>query len=178
MEPNSLGRKFGIGLRVAGNIARQRAQEAARAAERSSQNASEKVQGNTGSPPASSAPSRPVLEVLKPVADAAQRGRALGQGLSRGTKSFGKSFFRPFAQASGVLWLEVTGCFFALFTAFFAQNLYQLRASWASGAQHSRFLLYVGLTVVFFYFSASSFLKARAKARRHRAEQGRMPEPK
>ncbi len=147
MEPNSFGRKVGIGVRVAGRIARERAKQAAdRLPE---------------------APRTP--KIIPPMEDLKQRSRNLGQGLGRGSKSFGKSFFGPFAHASNVLWLEITGCFFALFAAFFAQNVYQLRSQYLSGAGHQKFLLYVALTVVFVYFSASSFVRARMKARRQKA---------
>jgi hypothetical protein len=151
MEPNSFGRKVGIGVRVAGNIARERAKQAAR-------NASDL-------PP--TVERRP--KIIPPVEEFKQRGRNLGQGLSRGSKSFGKSFFGPFAHASSVLWLEITGCFFALFAAFFGQNVYQLRTQYSSGPGHQKFLLYVVLTAIFMYFSASSFVRARLKARKQKA---------
>ncbi len=101
-------------------------------------------------------------------AELKQRGRDLGRGIGRGTKSFSQSFFGPFAHAGGVLWLEITGCFFALFAAFFAQNMYVLRANYAVGPLHQKFMLYGALTLVFVYFSASSFLRARKKSRREK----------
>lgn len=154
MEPNSFGRKLGIGLRVAGNIARERAAEAARRPAAQPR-------------PETAAPRGPA----ELPADLKQRSRNLGQGLGRGAKNFGQSFFSPFAHAGGVLWLEITGLFFALFAAFFIQNVYQLRAQYAVGAQHRKFVLYVVLTLIFLYFSASSFIRARRKARRRRAQQ-------
>lgn len=154
MEPKSFGRKLGIGMRVAGDIAKSRAQEAARRAE--SQRAA--------MPSAVAAP-------IQAAAELKDRGRALGQGLGRGTKSFGKSFFGPMAHAGSVLWLEITGCFFALFAAFFAQNVYQMRHQYAVGPQHRKFVLYALLMVMFVYFSGSSFVRARMRARRQKAAQ-------
>jgi hypothetical protein len=151
MEPNSFGKKLGIGVRVAGNIARERAAEAARRA---------------GARPRVEVPPRPVTEMHT---ELKQRGRTMGQGLGRGAKSFGRSFFGPLAHAGSVLWLEITGCFFALFAAFFAQNVYHLRGQYVVGEQHQKFVLYVVLTILFLYFSASSFIRARRKAAKQRA---------
>lgn len=163
MEPNSFGRKLGIGVRVASNIARERAAEAARRAD------AERAAGTSSS----SGPSRPAgpraEEPRRIQPDLRERSRNVGHGLGRGTKNFGQSFFGPFMHAGGVLWLEITGCFFALFALFFAQNVYQLRAQYAFGAQHQKFVLYCALTVFFVYFSGSSFFRARRKARKQRA---------
>ena len=148
MEPNSFGRKLGIGVRVAGNIARARAAEANRSA---------------AVVPVAAAPE------ARRQSDPAQRSQNLGRGLGRGTKNFGSAFFGPFLHAGGVLWLEVTGSFFALFAIFFAQNAFRLRAEYAAGAQHEKFLVFAVLTLVFAYFSVSSFVQARRKGRRQQA---------
>lgn len=92
--------------------------------------------------------------------------------VKREGKRFGESVWGPFAHAGGVLWLEITGLFFGLFGLFFAQNAYKLRYAAQSGPNHSRFLLYVVITVVFAYFTFSSFHSARRKQRRRR-QQGR-----
>ena len=96
-----------------------------------------------------------------------ERGRRLGDGSRR----FGLSLWRPFAHASRMLWLEITGLFFALFTLFFAGNLWKLRANWQSGAAHHRFVLYAIITLVFAYFTVSSFLRAARQSRTHRKNQ-------
>ncbi len=164
MEPNSFGRKVGMGVRIAGNIARERAAEAARkSAERAAQQPAQAVRTTERT-------QEPVRQgvVMPSQAELKQRGRDLGRGIGRGTKSFGQSFFGPFAHAGGVLWLEITGCFFALFAAFFAQNLYVLRAQYATGPLHQKFMLYGALMLVFLYFSASSFLRAKKKSRKQK----------
>ncbi len=96
-----------------------------------------------------------------------ERGRRLGDGSRR----FGLSIWRPFAHASRMLWLEITGLFFGLFTLFFAGNLWQLRANWQSGPAHQRFVLYAAITLVFAYFTVSSFLRAARQSRTHRKNQ-------
>ena len=171
MEPNSFGRKVGMGVRIAGNIARERAAEAARkSAERAAAQPAPSSTTPSSSPPATE---RPVSQsrqgvVMPSQAELKQRSRDLGRGISRGTKSFKQSFFGPFMHAGSVLWLEITGCFFALFAAFFAQNLYVLRAQYAVGPLHQKFLLYAALSLVFLYFSSSSFLRARKKSRQQK----------
>src|ERR1700733_15200402 len=89
----------------------------------------------------------------------AERGRAV----KREGKRFGQSIWGPFAHASGVLWLEVTGLFFGIFTLFFATNMYKLRHEWAIGPDHQRFLVYTIVTLAFAYFTFSSFYRARKK---------------
>jgi hypothetical protein len=66
-----------------------------------------------------------------------------------------------------VLWLEITGVFFALFSVFFAQNAWKLRANLHTiGADHDHVLIYLAVSVLFAYFSLSSFVRARKKARK------------
>ncbi len=169
MEPSSFGRKVGMGVRIASNIARERAAEAARkSAERAAQPPAAAASNSTGKTAGRSQEAARQGVVMPSQAELKQKGRDLGRGIGRGTKSFGQSFFGPFAHAGGVLWLEITGCFFALFAAFFAQNLYVLRAQYAAGPLHQKFMLYGALCLVFLYFSASSFLRAKKKSRKQK----------
>jgi hypothetical protein len=85
-----------------------------------------------------------------------ERGRRLGQGSRR----FGQSMWGPFAHASRQLWLEITGLFFFVFAIFFGGHTWELRAQWAAGPSHTRFLLYSLITLVFVYFAVSSFVRA------------------
>ncbi len=97
------------------------------------------------------------------------RAPALGvektRAAGRGAKKFGQAFWGPLHHAGSVLWLEVTGLFFALFTVFFAQNVYRVHGAWRHGSEHTHFLLYIALTAIFAWFSASSFLRARKKGK-------------
>lgn len=101
----------------------------------------------------------------------AGRSRAIAEG----GRQFGRSFWRPFAHASGVLWLEVTGLFFALFALFFAQNAYRLRHFYKSGPQHQFFLMYAAFTAIFVYFTFTSFYKARKKEKLKRRQAAGAP---
>jgi hypothetical protein len=141
MEPNTLGRKLGIGVRVASKMLLARA---------------------TQSTPPPAAPS--VSETVQQQAThPTQVYPARGKAVARGSRKFGEAVWRPFAHASGVLWLEVTGLFFAIFTLFFAVNTYKLRYEWAVGPDHQRFLVYSVVTLAFAYFTFSSFYRARQK---------------
>jgi len=141
MEPKDLGRKLGIGVRVAGRVAQQHAQ----------QKAQEKAQAARNAPPASSQTSQ-ARQILS---NAPTMTRAAGRGIG--------GFLRPFGRVGGLLWLEVTGFFFGLFALWFAQDIWRTRLSYASGPLHQRFLIAVALTLVFGYLSASAFWRARRR---------------
>lgn len=70
---------------------------------------------------------------------------------------------RPFKRLGGVLFLEVTGVFFLLFVLVFGQMAWHARMSYAHGADHNRFLVATGMTLIFLYLTVSSFWRARRK---------------
>ena len=84
----------------------------------------------------------------------------------RGAKAFGQALLGPFTHAGGVLWLEITGLFFALFALFFVQSVYRVRTAWRQGPEHTHLLLYCALAFVFAWFSVSSFARAYRKSKR------------
>lgn len=144
MRPGLLGRALGIGVRLA----------------------SQRVL------PANPPQRTPSEERLRSAARIRQ-GETLGRGtrnVGRGSRNFGRALWNPFAHAGSILWLEVTGMFFALFAVLFAQHLWTLRAAWRSGTEHTHFLVYAAFTLVFLYFALSSFARARARSRRRRGE--------
>jgi hypothetical protein len=144
MEPNTVGRKFGIGVRVASKMVLDRA-----------------ARSSPPSPAAQGASSQPPLSQVY-----AQRGKAVASGARR----FGGAIWTPFAHASGIIWLQITGLFFSLFAIVFASNAYKLRQDWAAGPGHARFLTYCAVTLLFAWFACSSFYRAGKKQRRgHRS---------
>ena len=154
MNPNEFGKKLGIGVRVAGRIAQQRAQEAAKA----------KAQSATAGSPTSSP--RTVYEPVRQSVPTARDIREIKDKSHRITRAAGRGiggFLRPFSRVGGILWLEVTGFFFGLFGLYFAIDLWRNRLGYASGPQHTRFLIAAGLTVVFGYLSASAFWRAQRR---------------
>ncbi|MGI8772604.1 MAG: hypothetical protein ACR2JE_14360 [Acidobacteriaceae bacterium] len=104
----------------------------------------------------------PAAKPPRPGKNYTQPARRVGQG----TRRFGQAFFGPMMHVSGTLWLEITGLFFALFALFFAQNVMRLRFAYAHGPEHTHFVLYVILMLLFCWFSISSFLKARRRSKR------------
>ena len=156
MKPEDIGRRFGIGVRVAGRIAKQRVEGSSAGA-----NAVASASGTpTTAPPRNNAlPTtwpRPIREQTREHGKTAGRAaRAAGRGVG--------GFLRPFRRVGGILWLEVTGFFFGLFAAGFAFHLWQVRYSYASGPQHAQFLIAAGLTVLFGYLSISAFWRAQRK---------------
>jgi hypothetical protein len=87
----------------------------------------------------------------------------------RGAKAFGQALLGPFTRAGKMLWLEMTGLFFALFAVFFAQSVYRVRAAWRQGPEHSHLLLYCVLAVAFAWFSFSSFARAYRRSKQGRS---------
>jgi hypothetical protein len=140
MEPNTVGRKFGIGVRIASKMLLDRAMQ--------------------GGPPSSAAEAANPPQQAK---TSPQVYAARSKAVAKGTRKFGEAVWKPFAHASGVLWLEVTGLFFGIFTLFFGTNSYKLRHEWALGPDHQRFVVYTVVTLVFGYFTFSSFFRARKK---------------
>ena len=143
MKPQTIGRALGIGLRVAGRMAGERV-----AGQSSAANV-------PGQPPATSGAEQ-----------AREQVRATGQVAGKATRSVARGvggFLRPFQRVGGILWLEVTGVFFALPVVVFAPAVWRSRLSWASGPDHRTFLISLGIVLLFFYLSVTSFLRARRK---------------
>jgi predicted anti-sigma-YlaC factor YlaD len=137
MQPDRVGRKLGVGMRVASGMLRERATQA-----------TETVRQDA-----------PIY---------VEHSKNAIAGTKKGAKRFGEAVWGPFVHAGGVLWLEITGLFFALFGLFFAQGVYRLRADWRTGPNHERLLIYAVVALIFFYFSASSFYRARRKQLRRK----------
>jgi hypothetical protein len=150
MEPNRFGRKLGIGVRIASRMAKERAGKSS---------ATSATQATTPRPPESRPATPPPPRPKKNFAEPARR-------VGEGTRRFGQAFFGPLKNVGGALWLEITGFFFALFAVFFGQNAWRLRAAALRGPEHAHFLLYSAVTLVFLYFSVSSFIKAAQRGRR------------
>jgi len=151
MEPNRFGRKLGIGVRVASRMAKERAAKAAAPPQAAPQPSTIPRPSTPQSAP------RPIKNYVEPA-------RRVGEG----TRRFGKAFIGPLAHVSGTLWLEITGLFFALFAAFFGQNAWKIRASALHGPDHVHFIVATIATLIFVYFSISSFVKAEQRSRKAR----------
>ena len=151
VEYVKLGRKLGIGTRVAAKILRERA--------RNAQSGPAKAPLVDARPPAGPTQSQPgrAAKQTNPRATA----RNVTRGVVRGSRGFGRAFWNPFAHATRALWHEVTGVFFAIFALFFGQSMWRVRGDWQSGPQHHRFAAYLIFTLVFAYFSVAAFVRSR-----------------
>ncbi len=169
MEPKKVGRALGIGVRVASKMVQQRVAQASQAeTAQTPAPASAQAPGNPAAT-AQAGPAaygRPVTSQYRPEG---KQGRVIAGDKAirakRGLSAFGQALLGPFTHAGSILWLEITGLFFALFAAFFVQSVYRARHSWRSGPDHFHLMLYVVLALGFAWFSGSSFLRARRKGR-------------
>lgn len=161
MNAGEIGRRLGIGVRVAGRIAQQRAQEKAEAQAKAGPNAGvhpSQPAAGVVEPPAQSAASRyaPTQAQVREASVKTQKiTRAAGRGLG--------GFLRPFGRLGGILWLQVTGFFFGLFGFVFATEAWHTHADYAAGPKHQLFLGAVGLTLIFGYLCVSAFWRANRK---------------
>jgi len=93
---------------------------------------------------------------------------AKARGVGEGARRFSRAMWGPFAHVSSVLWSEVTGAFFALFMFYFALGVYRYHTDYRAGANHEKFIIHIVLTLIFGYFTVSSFYIARRKEKKRR----------
>jgi hypothetical protein len=79
-----------------------------------------------------------------------------------------RSVWSPLAKFSGVLWLQVTGTFFALIAAYLSQGLWTHRgdAALVRSAEAQKFYVHLVAFVLFAYFAVSSFVRAHRRDRK------------
>ena len=154
MEPQDFGRKLGIGMRLAGRLAGERLKAAA----------------NSPDPIGQAQALAQEAQGLRTQANQAARQVAVQAG-GKAAKAAGRGilgFLRPFTRVGHILWLEVTGVFFGLFTLWFVVDLDRIphaayAPGWLTGAYHQRILMDAGLALLFTYLSVSSFWRARRR---------------
>jgi hypothetical protein len=144
MRPQKIGRVLGVGVRVAGRMAGERLSGGQQA-----QPGERQGQSSTPQPPAAA-----------PVTPASATGyKRTSSSVSRGVGGF----LRPFRRVGGIVFLEVVGVFFLLFVLIFGQMAWRMRASYATGPDHWRFLAAAAMMLVFLYLCVSSFWRARKR---------------
>ena len=92
---------------------------------------------------------------------------ALAEGsrrFARGAGRFGASMWKPFAHATGLLGLQITGLLFAFFALGFGAKSWQLYRD--TGWRDHHLPLYLGFAALFLWFAVSSFWRASRKQRR------------
>jgi len=105
-------------------------------------------------------PQQPRRSTEETLASVVQTVRAVDQA----KRSAKQAALAPLKKASKALWLEITGSFFLLFSLAFAVNAAKVRDGiHVASASHNRFLLYCALSLLFGYFSVSSFMNANKR---------------
>jgi hypothetical protein len=165
MDSVRFGKVLGIGARLAARTVAA-AVDAAAAPNPSAGAAKTGAAPAVANPEIKSAGSR----VGEQAARATSKVRTTAAGLKQGQKRFGEAVWGPFARAGGVLWLEFTGVFFGLFAVSAAMGAWKLRnvmhGTAANHEAHLKFLIALGVAVVFGYFCVSGFMRAGRKNKR------------
>jgi hypothetical protein len=157
MNANEFGKRLGIGVRVAGRIAQQRARE--REAQAGQAGSAGSAQNGSQPQGVIEPPARGFVPSARDIREAREKTHKITRAAGRGVGGF----LRPFTRVGGILWLEVTGFFFGLFALYFAQDLWRTRLSYTGGPQHQRFLIAAAMTLVFGYLGVSAFWRARRR---------------
>jgi len=125
---------------------------------------------NPSRPPTRNPSPSPAPTSRQPAAPAGKPTRQLHsttRGLAEGSRRFGQAVWRPTVKLSGVLWLELTGVFFGIFALSATIAAWKLRGNLhrtpANADAHTHLLFAIGIAIVFAYFCASSFLRARRR---------------
>ena len=81
---------------------------------------------------------------------------------------FGRSVWSPLAHFSSVLWLQVTGSFFAVIAVFLAQGAWKQRGAWRLWGSHeaNNFYVLAAACALFAYLTVSNFVRAARRERR------------
>ena len=156
MQPNRLGRILGVGTRVAAEKLRDGTAGAVAAVQRS--NAAASSQPAAAAKPAAASAAPALQKTSLPASAALADG---GRRFARGAGRFSSSLLRPFARATGLLILQITGVFFALFTFVFAVHSWQLYRT--AGWRDHHLPMYLAFAVLFAWFAISSFWRANRR---------------
>jgi hypothetical protein len=119
-------------------------------------------------PGAAKSASRPVEAKTEPVV----RKRPTVAETKKHAGTLGRSVWTPVARFSSVVWLQVTGLFFALLAVFLGEGAWKERAAMhlpvgTHAAQ--KFWVVVAAFVVFAYFCVSNFVRAWLRERSYAA---------
>jgi hypothetical protein len=134
---------------------------------------------STPSPARPAGVAAPKQPMQAQVVNGAERVVQTQQAVAAATKHAGKlgrSVLTPLARFSSVVWLQVTGLFFALIAMFMAQGAWKERGAvkLPLGSHEAvKFYAQVAAFAVFAYFTISNFVRAYLRERRHAADSKR-----
>ena len=110
----------------------------------------------------------PVTERVASITEGVARARAnMGQSRVQAGR-FGRSVWSPLAHFSSVLWLQVTGSFFAVIAVFLAQGAWKQRGAWRLWGSHeaNNFYVLAAACALFAYLTVSNFVRAARRERK------------
>ena len=158
MDRVRFGRALGTGAREAARAA-FKAVDAAKAPSPAAR--------TTAAPVAETRPAGVVIPTVGQAQRQQERAKVSVAGVKRGGKKFGEAMWGPFAKASSVLWLEVTGVLFGMFALVGGSWAWSYRADLAAGGTLAhREWVRLGMMALFLYLTASSYVKAAKRSRR------------
>jgi hypothetical protein len=155
MDRVRFGRALGVGARAAAKTLMSAAEAAAAPNPRASAAGARQAAAHAAKVPERPAASRVQIPDTKVV-------KAHAGNLKR-------SVWSPLSRFSSVLWLEVTGVFFALFALVTGLQVWKSHAAIRlppSSPDAQRLYVYVVLFALFGYFTVSSFVRASRRQRR------------
>ena len=118
----------------------------------------------TAKPASAAQPLRPSIDIVRTI----KQLHETQAGVTRGSRRFGETVWRPFVRLGGVLWLELTGVFFGLFVLFAGGNAWKLRANLhetaANRVEHQHLFWSLAMAALFGYFCLSSFMRANRRS--------------
>ncbi|MGH9595267.1 MAG: hypothetical protein ACRD3K_00575 [Edaphobacter sp.] len=186
MDSVRFGRALGFGARAAAKTL-MTAVDAATSPNPSATKTKPTASSSTSTPPSASAAAssstaseRSTVEraegsgarMGEQAARATARAQETGRGLKEGGRRFRQVVGGRLVTLSGVLWLELTGVFFGVFTVFAAGGAWKMRAARHATVTnhdaHMRFVIAATMALIFGYFCVSSFMKANRRGKQAR----------
>ncbi len=90
--------------------------------------------------------------------------------IARAGMAFGRNFLSSIARVLHILWLQITGCFFALFAVVCGSAAFREYRDYTGGKTPLNHVLLIGaVAATFAYFAITSFLHARRRGDRDKA---------
>jgi hypothetical protein len=175
MDPNRVGRLLGIGTRMAAGKLRDGTAGAVAAVERGRASGPVVTGSEAGtvsgsrtavadSQVAAGSDRRPTGPQNRPAASSSAALTDGGRRFASGAGRFSAALWKPFAHASGILTLQITGLLFAFFALGFGAKCWQLYRT--AGFRDHHLAIYLGFAALFAWFALTSFWRASRKQRR------------
>ncbi len=159
MDRVRFGRALGYGARHAAKTLLQ-------AADAASTPSPTRTAGSAGAAP--SQPAAPQPQAARVAERVAQTQRTVAATRTHAGK-LGRSMWTPLARFSSVVWLQVTGLFFALIAMFLAQGAWKERGAMRlplGSHEAVKFYVLAVAFVAFAYFAVSNFVRAYLRERK------------